>query len=53
MHPRAAASDKVEIDDLAHVAAVAANQSKAKPDRPIGRRSPNYKTKPIIVAGPQ
>jgi hypothetical protein len=33
-------------------AAIGTDQSNAKCDRPVSKRSPNYKTKPIIAAGP-
>jgi hypothetical protein len=52
-HPLATDANKMEIDDLASIAAVDAHQRKAKHDRPISRRGPNYKTKPIVAADPQ
>jgi hypothetical protein len=44
---------KMAIDGVVPVAAVAANQDKTKRPRPVGKRDPNYETKPIVAAGSQ
>jgi hypothetical protein len=46
-------TDKLGNEDVTSIAAVGAHKRDHKRARPVGRRSPNYKTKPIIVAGPQ
>ena len=52
-HPLAAASEKIGIDGATSLAAVGTGQRSGKRDRQIGKRGPNYKTKPVIVAGTQ
>ncbi len=51
-HPLPTASDKTGLEGAAAAVAVGADQNNAKDDRPIGKRGPNYKTKPIIAADP-
>ena len=52
-HPLPTASEKVGIDGATSASAVSSEQRKGKRDRPIGKRGPKYKTKPITAAGPQ
>ena len=49
-HPLPTTSDKMGTDGAT---SVGADQSKAERGRPVSRRGPNYKTKPIIAAGRQ
>ena len=51
--PLSGTLDKIGIDAPTTLAAVGADPRNAKRDRPIRKRGPNYKTKPIIGAGPQ
>jgi hypothetical protein len=46
-------TDKLGNEDATSIAAVGAHKKDHSPARPVDRWSPNYKTKPIIVAGPQ
>jgi hypothetical protein len=52
-HPLPRTQDKMGVDVPTTLSAVGANQRNAKRDRPIEKRGPNSKTKPIIAAGPQ
>ncbi len=52
-HPLPTASDKAGLEDATSLAAVDTGQRSGKRDRPIGKRGPKYKTKPITAAGPQ
>ena len=52
-HPLPTASDKAGLEGANSLAAVGTGQRNGKRDRPIGKRGPKYKTKPITVAGPQ
>ena len=52
-HPLPRTPDKMGIDAATTLAAVGADRRNAKRDRPISKRGPNDKTKPIIAAGPQ
>ena len=52
-HPLPTASDKTGLEGATSLAAVGTGQRSGKRDRPIGKRGPKYKTKPIIAAGPQ
>ena len=49
-HPLPTAQDGIK--GATSTAAVGTAQNNAKRDRPVSRRGPNYKTKPIIAAGP-
>ena len=51
-HPLPTASDKTGIEGATSLAAVGTGQRSGKRDRPVGKRGPNYKTKPIIAADP-
>jgi hypothetical protein len=51
--PLPTTSDKIGIDNTISSAAVGTNDRNSEGDRPVSRRRPNYKTKPIIAAGPQ
>jgi hypothetical protein len=44
---------KMEIVGLVSAAAVDVSNDNTKRSRLVGKRSPNYKTKPILAAGPQ
>jgi len=52
-HPLPATSGQTGLDDASSLAAAETDQRGDKRDRPIGKRGPKYKTKPIIAAGPQ
>ena len=52
-HPLPTASDKTGLEGATSLAAAGPGQRNAKRDRPIGKRGPNSKTKPILAAGPQ
>ena len=52
-HPLPAITEKMGNDGAAAIAAGGGDQSNPKRDRPLSKRGPNYKTKPIIAAGPQ
>ena len=52
-HPLPTASDKTSLEGATSLAAVGTGQRSGKRDRPIGKRGPKYKTKPITAAGPQ
>ncbi len=52
-HPLPSAHGKVGSERAISVAAIDTNQSNAKRHRQVGKRTQNYKTKPITVAGPQ
>ena len=52
-HPLPTASDKNGIDGATSLAAVDPGQRSGNRDRPIGKRGPKNKTKPIFVAGTQ
>jgi hypothetical protein len=52
-HPLPTASDKTSLEGATSLAAAGPGQRNAKRDRPIGKRGPNAKTKPILAAGPQ
>ena len=52
-HPLPMASDKTNLEGATSLAAVGTGQRSGKRDRPIGKRGPKYKTKPITAAGPQ
>jgi hypothetical protein len=52
-HPLPTASDKTGLAGATSLAAGGPSQRNAKRDRPIGKRGPNAKTKPILAAGPQ
>jgi hypothetical protein len=52
-HPLPTASDKNGIDGATSLAAVDPGQRSGKRNRPIGKRGPKNKTKPIFVAGTQ
>ena len=52
-HPLPRTQDKMGVDVPTTLSAVGADQRNAKRDRPIEKRGPNSKTKPIIAAGPQ
>jgi hypothetical protein len=47
------ATGKTGIKGATSSAAIGSDHSIAQPDRPVSRRGPNYKTKPIVAAGPQ
>jgi hypothetical protein len=51
-HPLPTASDKTSLEGATSLAAVGAGQRTGKRDRPIGKRGPKSKTKPITVARP-
>jgi len=51
--PLPTTSDKIGIGNAISSAAVGSNDGNSEGDRPVSRRRPNYKTKPIIAAGPQ
>jgi hypothetical protein len=51
-HPLPGSPDK-SIDRATTVASVDSNPKNAAGDRPVRRRGPNYKTKPILAARPQ
>jgi hypothetical protein len=51
--PLPTTSDKIGIDNTISSAAVGTNDRNSEGDRPVSRRRPNYKTKPIIAAGLQ
>jgi hypothetical protein len=46
-------SDKIGIGGTISSAAVGSDDRNSGDDRPVSRRRPNYKTKPIIAAGPR
>jgi hypothetical protein len=52
-HPLPTASDKTDLEGATSLAAVSTGRRSGKRDRPIGKRGPKYKTKPINVAGAQ
>jgi hypothetical protein len=52
-HPLPTASDKAGLEGATSLAAVGTDQRNGKRDRPIGKRGPKYKTKPITADGPQ
>ena len=52
-HPLPATAGKMRIGGATFVAPVGADQSNAKHDRPVSKRSTIYKTKPIAAANPQ
>ena len=52
-HPLPTASDKTGLEGATSRTAVGTDPRTGKRDRPIGKRGPKYKTKPITVAGPQ
>ena len=52
-HPLPTTPDKMGSEGATSLAAVGTDQRNAKRDRPISKRGPNDKTKPIIAAGPQ
>ncbi len=51
--PLPTTSDKIGIGGTICSAAVGSDDRNPEGDRPVSRRRPNYKTKPIIAAGPQ
>jgi hypothetical protein len=51
--PLPTTSDKIGISGTIPSAAVGSDDRNSEGDRPVSRRRPNYKTKPIIAAGPQ
>ena len=51
-HPLPTASDKTGLEGATSLAAAGPGQRNAKRDRPIGKRGPNYKSKPIIGGRP-
>ncbi len=52
-HPLPTASDIMEPEGATSLAAVGSGQRSGKRDRPIGKRGPKFKTKPINLAGAQ
>jgi hypothetical protein len=52
-HPLPKALDIMDPERATSLAAVGSAQRSGKRDRPIGKRGPKYKTKPINVAGAQ
>jgi len=52
-HPLPTASDITDPERATSLAAVGSGQKSGKRDRPIGKRGPKFKTKPINVAGAQ
>ena len=52
-HPLPTASDKTDLEGATSLAAVSTGQRSRKHDRPIRKRGPKCKTKPINVAGAQ
>ena len=52
-HPLPAASDITDPERATSLGAVGSGQKSGKRDRPIGKRGPKCKTKPIDVAGAQ
>jgi hypothetical protein len=52
-HPLPAAVDKTNLEGATSLAAVGTGQKSGKHDRPIGKRGPKIKTKPITAARPQ
>ena len=52
-HPLPAAVDKTNLEGATSLAAVGTGRESGKRDRPIGKRGPKFKTKPITAAGPQ
>ena len=52
-HPLPTASDKTNLEGATSPAAVGTGQRSGNRDRPIGKRGPKNKTKPIFVAGAQ
>ena len=51
--PLPTTSDKIGIGGTISSAAVGSDDRNSEGDRPVSRPRPNYKTKPIIAAGPQ
>ena len=51
--PLPTTSDKIGIGGTISSAAVGSDDRNSEGDRPVSRRRPNHKTKPIIAAGPQ
>jgi hypothetical protein len=52
-HPLPRASVNAGSEAATSATAVGADPSNAKRGRPVSRRGPNYKTKPIVAAGPR
>jgi len=52
-HPLPTASDKAGLEGATSPVAVGTGQRRGKRDRPISKRGPKYKTKPITATGPQ
>jgi hypothetical protein len=52
-HPLPTASDKTGLEGATSLATAGPGQRTGKRDRPIGKRGPKYKTKPITAAAPQ
>jgi hypothetical protein len=52
-HPLPTASDETGLEGATSLAAVGACQGSGKRDRPIGKRGPKCRTKPITAVGPQ
>ena len=52
-HPLPTSSDKIGIGGPTSIAAAGSDDRNSEGDRPVSRRRPNYKTKPIIAARPQ
>ena len=52
-HPLPTASDITGLEGATSLAAAGPGRRNVKRDRPIGKRGPNAKTKPILAADPQ
>jgi hypothetical protein len=52
-HPLPTIPDKTGVNDATAAAAVSTEKTNAKRNRPVSKRRPNYKTNPIIAAGPR